>query len=301
MRLLPLRNCCRSLLPACALACVVAAAVAEPTIPVARVPYASAPTIDGVEEEGEWDDALILRDFGAPWAADMMSRGRDVVYDRNDLDVAIRVKHDGRTLYMLAIVRDDRIYAIDTPEWQPPAGRDREPPYWKTAPGTRGMFGGAHWGWWGDCVEIAIVANMDADIPMLPTCGAHDPLNPGHAWKIQGNMSYARLMTDEHLAGWVRDGHIRWQGRLTQAPRGYVQEWAIDLDPCLDTGEGPYRPGESAPMGFQLLVMDLDEKEDGDGWSNIRHQAVWSYPSGRGDKRLRENWGRLILLPPVIN
>jgi len=69
-------------------------------------------------------------------------------------------------------------------------------------------------------------------------------------------------------------------------------------DPCLDTGAGPYRPGESAPMGFQLLVMDLDAKEDGDGWSNIRHQAVWSYPAGRGDKRLRENWGRLVLLPP---
>ncbi|MFW5893872.1 MAG: hypothetical protein ACOCUY_01930 [Verrucomicrobiota bacterium] len=265
--------------------------------PTARVPHGSAPTIDGGVEDDEWTDGLTLRTFGDTWATDMMSGNRDAVYDPTDLDVEIRMKHDGETLYILAIVRDNLIYAVDTDQWQPPAGKHREPPYWKTEPGSGDIFGGAHWGWWGDCVEVAIVANMDADIPKLPTCGAADPDAPGQAWKIQGNISYARIMTDQSMAGWVENDHIRWQGKLTKDPRGYIQEWAIDFDPVLDTGGQPYSPEDSDPMGFQLLVMDLDKKEAGEGWSNIRHQAVWSYAADEGDKRLRENWGRLVLLP----
>lgn len=257
---------------------------------VVRCPAGSAPTLDGRVDRGEWDDALVLRRAGEPWAYDAMADRREVRYVGDDLGVTLKMKHDGQRLYLLAEVTDNLIYGIDTPRWPPTAARDRAAPYWDT-PGA-----GQDWGWWGDCVEVGICANLSGDYHTLPYTGPVDPARPGECWKVQGNVSYDRLMAGVGST-WVEAGHLRCAIRRT--PTGYVQEWSIAFDPCLATGGGShYTPGQSPPMGLQLLVLDLDRQADGQGhWSNIHHQAVWSY-TGRAGKKQRPNWARLILLSP---
>lgn len=254
-----------------------------------RCPVGAAPTVDGRVERGEWDDALVLQRADEPWAYDAMADRRDVRYGRDDLSAQIRMKHAGQRLYLLAVVRDDRVYGVDTPMWPPTAASDRPEPYWDT-PGDS-----QDWGWWGDSVEVGICANMAGDYDTLPYTGPVDAAKPGECWKIQGNVSYDRLMAGA-LEPWAEAGHLRCAIRRTES--GYVQEWSVALTPCLATGDGKhYRPGQSAPMGLQLMVLDLDRREDGAGhWSNIHHQAVWSY-TGRAGKKQRPNWAKLVLLP----
>jgi hypothetical protein len=211
-------------------------------------------------------------------------------YDGDDLAVAIRMKHDGGRLYMLAEVRDDLIYGVDTPAWAPTAAPGRARPYWD----SRGA--GEDWGWWGDSVELGICANMDGGYERFPFTGPADADRPGECWKVQGNASYGRLMTGPVLAGWAEAGHMRCVIRRTAA--GYRQEWSIAFDPCLATGPRAfYEPGRSGAMGFGLLVLDLDRRADGAGhWSNIHHQAVYWKPTDAG-KKARANWARLVLEP----
>lgn len=266
-------------------------AAETPPIPEIRCPLADAPLCDGRVGADEWSDALLVRDFEDPWAYDAMADQVRPEYPPDDLACRIRVKHDGERFYMLCEVRDDVLYNVDTDQWAPTDGGDRTPPYWHS-PGDA-----EDWGWWGDCVELAVCANMSGDYEQFPYTGPVDPARAGECWKVQGNASYGKLMVGDVLEAWAESGAMQCAVRRTDD--GYVTEWSVAFDPCFATGEGAfYRPGESAPMGLQLIVLDVDRRQDGEGhWSNIHHQAVWSYRDA-GGKKQRGNWGRLILLPP---
>lgn len=258
--------------------------------PTIEVPSGEPPAIDGEVASEEWDDALVVREADDPWDYDAMAEEADPQYGAEDLACEVRMKHDGDKLYVLVIVVDDVIYNVDTEEWSPTDAPGRSSPYWDSDSGRQ------DWGWWGDSFELAICANMDGECDHFPFTGPCDPEKPGEAWKIQGNASYSRLMVGEELEEWKDNERVEWDMELTEDPRGYVQEWSIALNPCLDTGQGDYyQPGSEREMGLQIMILDNDRRKDGEGnWSSIHHQAVWSY-AGSGSKKDRENWGRLIL------
>ena len=114
------------------------------TPPEVRCPFGKPPTLDGVAAQGEWDDALVVRKAADPWPHDTMAQQLNVTYDPADLACAVRMKHDGRRLYVLGEVTDDLLYNLDTEEWAPqpePPRKGREPspprqkPYRKGPPG----------------------------------------------------------------------------------------------------------------------------------------------------------------------
>jgi hypothetical protein len=270
------------------------------TPPEVRCPFGKAPTLDGVAAQGEWDDALVVRQAADPWPHDTMAQQLNVTYDPKDLACSVRMKHDGKRLYVLCEVADDLLYNLDTEEWAPPPeppkkGRKPKPPrqkpYWKSPPGEE------DWGWWGDCFEIGICANLNGDYAGFPVTGPSDPNKPGECWKVQGNVSYGRVMGGEALRPWTDKGAM--QCAMKRRGNGYVQEWAIAFDPCLAVGDGrPYQPGQSPAMGLQFLIIDADTPGAAAGSLNklIHHQGVWPY-CGKGPKKGRVNWARLRLLP----
>ena len=68
----------------------------------------------------------------------------------------------------------------------------------------------------------------------------------------------------------------------------------------MGTGGGTYyEPGKSNPMGMQLIILDVDTPEAGQGHIHplISHQGVWPY-CGQGPKKSRVNWARLYLDAP---
>ena len=89
------------------------------TAPEVRCPAGEAPELDGRISEGEWQDAVVVHRMGEPWAYDAIEGRAEPEYDPTEFAAEIRMKHDGQRLYILAKVRDDTIYAIDTPEWAP--------------------------------------------------------------------------------------------------------------------------------------------------------------------------------------
>ncbi|MGD0897034.1 MAG: hypothetical protein ABR915_04300 [Thermoguttaceae bacterium] len=250
--------------------------------------------MDGVVDKGEWDDALVIRQAADPWPHDTMVQKLNVKYDPADLACTVRMKHDGVRLYVLCEIVDDILYNLDTEEWIPEKYKDRQKPCWKSPAGQE------DWGYWGDCFEIGICANMKGDYKSFPVTGPVDPSKPGECWKVQGNISYGRVMTGDVLKEWVDNGFMKCAMKRLEKGKGYVLEWSITLNPCLAVGEGRYyEPGKSEPLGLQLTIVDVDTPEAGAGHPHplIHHQGIWPY-CGKGPKKARVNWARLYLDPP---
>ena len=258
-----------------------------------------APALDGVAAPGEWDDALVLRRANDPWPHDTMSQRTNVTYDAADLGCAVRMKHDGSHLYVLCEISDDLLYNLDTDEWAPAPGEPRkgrtpEPPrqkpYWKSPEGKE------DWGYWGDCFEIGICANTNGGYRSFPVTGPADTNRFAECWKVQGNISYGRIMAGSLLQKWVDDGAMKCAMKH-EAKKGYVLEWSIAFNPCFAVGDGQYyEPGKSPAMGMQLFLLDADTPESAAASLNklIHHQGVWPY-CGTGSKKSRVNWARLVL------
>lgn len=263
--------------------------------PEIHCPAGQAPMLDGRVAAEEWSDALIVRRVNDPWPHDTQVQKLNVTYPAADLGCAIHIKHDAKHLYVLAEVTDDLIYKLDSEEWIPGKFADRGRPAWKSPPGQE------DWGYWGDCFEIGLCANIAGPYKFLPITGASDPAKPGECWKIQGNISYGRIMAGDAMQPWVASGALRCAMQRREDPKGYVQEWAIALDPCLTVGDGTcVRPGAEQPIGMQLILVDVDTPESASGHLHplINHQGVWPY-NGRGPKKSRVNWAKLFLEAPL--
>ena len=80
--------------------------------------------------------------------------------------------------------------------------------------------------------------------------------------------------------------------------KGYVIEWAVNFDPCLEIAPGKFfQPGDKETrMGLNIAVGDLDEKAEGKGnFGNFHHEDWWA---GERDKRTQlRQWGTLVLMP----
>ena len=250
----------------------------------------STPKVDGVIEAEEWKDATRFEGVEG-WVAQFTPTTR-----KEDLSLTGWVKYDEARLYFAFRVTDDVLYGIDTDRWLP----EKNP---KAHELSRDG-----WPWFGDEMEILINASN--------TWKANEnAAGNGSSWQMVCNVTKSRLggvgkgglLEGEPRADaaawatyqqWIESGAMEAMTKVLPEGKGYIIEWAIRFDPCLEVSPGRFfTPGTSeVKMGLNLAVGDLDEKAKGKGnFGNFHHEDWFA-----GEKNKRTNvkqWGTLRLMP----
>jgi len=249
-------------------------------------PSGTAPAIDGLLAPGEWDDAA---PFTGPrhWISQFSP-----TTDASDLSFAGYVKHDDSNLYFAFDVTDDVLYGIDTPRWLP----DENP---KAHELTR-----EGWPWFGDEIELLIHAG-----PRWK--GDESAAGDGFSWQMVLNLTKSRLggigrggllegeprrdpRAFETYRQWIDSGAMRGAARPKPGGHGYIMEWAVRFNPCLEVEPGRfYSPamGDRA-VGLNIAVGDLDRKETGAGNFGHFHHEEW-FAGARNVRTQLRYWGTL--------
>jgi len=230
-----------------------------------------APVLDGVLEKGEWDDATQF--FGVQDWVPQFSPTTNAA----DLSLHGFVKHDGKRLYFAFDVTDDVLYGIETERWLPAQNA-------KAHELTREGFP-----WFGDEVEILINATNEFK-------GEESVAGNGQSWQMVCNLTKSRLGgvgTGGILEGeprkdekawntyrkWIETKVMECSAKPKAGGNGYILEWAIDFNPCLEVEPGKFYSTTmgNKPMGLNLALGDLDEKERGEGnFGNFHHEDWFS-------------------------
>jgi SSS family solute:Na+ symporter len=226
----------------------------------------STPHLDGVLSAGEWSDATRFTGT-AGWTSTFTP-----TTDPKDLSVQGWVKHDATHLYFAFDVTDDVLYGIDTPRWLPDENTLAHELTPKGFP------------WFGDEIEILLNAGG--------TWQAHESAaGSGSSWQMVCNLTKSRkggIGTGGLLEGEPRSSQTAWDtyrqwiesgaqdavAKAKPAGHGYIVEWAIRFNPCLEVAPGRfYNPTKNATVGLNIAVGDLDRKEDGKGnFGNFHHE-----------------------------
>jgi acetyl esterase/lipase len=244
------------------------------------------PTLDGKISPGEWDDAAEF--FGVTdWVPQFSPTG-----DPKDLALHGYVKHDGKRLYFAFDVTDDVLYGIDTPRWLP----DENP---KAHELTREGFP-----WFGDEMELLINAAKQWK-------GREGAAGDGSSWQMVCNLTKSRkggvgvggLREGEPRKSeaawntyqkWILSGAQEAVARPKPGGKGYIIEWAVNFDPCLEISPGQFYStslGDRA-MGLNIALGDLDEKERGAGnFGHFRHEDWFS--GAKNTRTELRQWGTL--------
>jgi SSS family solute:Na+ symporter len=286
----------RRLVLACVLLVATPAAAGEWPKEV-RVYRGKTPRLDGRLAPGEWDDATVIEGVQG-WTAQFTP-----TTDPRDLSLRVYVKHDGRDLYFAFDVTDDVLYGLDIERWLP----DENPAAHEL---TRKGFP-----WFGDGVELLVNANNRWDLN-----GGRDNAGDGTSWQMvasahksrTGGIGKGGLLEGEprsveaawnNYQRWITSGAMRAAVRLKPPSRGqpghgFVIEWRVRPDPCLQVAAGKFwspRLGE-VRMGLNIGVQDLDEKERGEGnFGRFHHEDWWA---GEKDKRTGPiQWGTMVVVP----
>lgn len=255
-----------------------------------RAPRGTTPQLDGVITPGEYADATSFRGV-ADWIPQFSPT-------RDPQDLALRgwVKHDGTRLHFAFEITDDVLYGIDTPRWLP----DNNP---KAHELTR-----EGWPWFGDEMEILLNATRRWE-------GDESARGDGTSWQMVCNLTKSRkggigaggLLEGEPrsrqeawdtYARWIATGAQECAAKPKPGGKGYVIEWSIRFDPCVEIESGVFwspARGERA-VGLNIALGDLDEKDRGAGnFGNFHHEDWWA-----GAKNVRtqlRHFGILRLIP----
>lgn len=247
------------------------------------------PKLDGVISPGEWDDATQF--FGVKGWTPQFSPTTDA----KDLSVHAYVKHDDKRLYFAFDVTDDILYGIDTPRWLPGVNP-------KAHELSREGFP-----WFGDEMELLINASNK-------WVGNEDPAGNGAAWQMVCNLTKSRLggvgkggllegeprkdrKAWDTYQKWIMTGAQEAVAKPKPGGKGYIIEWAVKFDPCLEVEPGKFYSMAMGDrkMGLNIAVGDLDEKAAGEGnFGNFHHEDWFA-----GQKDLRTNvrqWGTLWII-----
>ncbi|MDQ1471734.1 MAG: solute:Na+ symporter, family [Bryobacterales bacterium] len=239
------------------------------------------PSLDGVISPGEWDDAVTFTNAG--WVPQFSP-----TKDAKDLSLKGYVKHDGRRLYFAFDVTDDVLYGIDTPRWLP-----EENP--KAHELSRAGFP-----WFGDEMELLINATNRWQ-------GNENSAGNGTSWQMVCNLTKSRkggvgvggLLEGEPRSvesawntyqKWIESGAQEAVAKAKPGGHGYVIEWAVNFDPCLEAEPGKFYSvvmGDRK-MGLNIALGDLDEKARGAGNFGHFHHEDWF----AGEKDVRTNLRR---------
>jgi SSS family solute:Na+ symporter len=274
------------------LSCGAPAARTEGGKPVLTAWRGAAPVLDGAIGPREYADAEGIRG-GRGWTPTFSP-----TTDEADLSLRGWVKHDGRDLYFAFDVTDDVLYGIDTPRWLPDNNADAH----ELSP--RG------WPWFGDEMEILLNARPTGREP-----DGQNAAGDGSSWQMVCNLTKSRrggvgaggLLEGEPRVKpaawetyrrWIETGAMEAVAKAKPGGRGYVIEWKIRADPCLEVKPGVFWSpalGETR-VGLNIAVGDLDEKEKGRGnFGNFHHEDWWSgHPKNR---TWLNNFGTLVLAP----
>jgi SSS family solute:Na+ symporter len=249
--------------------------------------YGKTPVLDGVLSPGEWSDATEYRG-----AKDWFAAFHPVTDDR-DLSIKGYVKHDSDYIYFAADVTDNLLYGIDTERFLP----DSNP---KAHEVSRDGFP-----WLGD--EMEILLNATNNPPERSVEGN------GFSWQMVCNLTKSRaggvgvggilegeprseLKAWENYQKWIQDGAQRCVAKQKPEGKGYILEWAIRFNPCVEVAPGSCYSPKAGPaeMRIKLVLGDLDRKEDGVGNRyNFRHEQ-WYAPGG--EPGARRGWGYLEVM-----
>lgn len=244
------------------------------------------PAIDGVISPGEWDDAVTFTGV-SDWIPQFSPTA-----DPNDLSLRGWVKHDGKRLYFAFEITDDVLYGIDTPRWLP----DNNPKAHELTP--------EGFPWFGDEMELLINAPYRWK-------GNESAAGDGSSWQMVCNLTKSRkggigvggLLEGEPRKDpkawatyqrWILEGAQECAAKVRPGGKGYIIEWAVNFDPCLEVEPGRFYSPEMGdrPMGLNIALGDLDEKERGEGnFGNFHHEDWWA-----GAKNVRtqlRHWGTL--------
>ena len=244
------------------------------------------PVLDGVISLGEWADATTFSGVEG-WRSQFSA-----VTVAKDLSLKGYVKHDGKRLYFAFDVTDDVLYGIDTPRWLP----SNNP---KAHELTREGFP-----WFGDEIEVLINASNH-------WTGNQDSAGNGSSWQMVCNLTKSRkggvgaggLLEGEprrsenawrQYQEWILSGAQECAAKPKPAGKGYIIEWAVSFNPCLEVEPGVfYSPSMGdRPMGLNILVGDLDEPEKGtDNPYGFHHEN--SFAGSRNTRTQLHDFGTL--------
>lgn len=260
--------------------------------PLLRAYRGSTPAVDGVLSPGEYDDATSFRGCRG-WSHTFTPTTDDA-----DLSLEGWVKHDGHDLYFAFRVTDDVLYGFDTPRWLPDENS-------KAHDLTREGFP-----WFGDEMEILIDAR-----PGDPKPDGRNARGDGSSWQMVCNLTKSRLggvgaggllegeprsdpRAFDTYRRWIESGAMTAAAKVLPGGKGYVIEWKIRPDPCLEVKPGVFWSpalGETR-LGLNIAVGDLDEREKGRGnFGRFHHEDWWSgHPKNR---TWLNQFGILILVP----
>jgi solute:Na+ symporter, SSS family len=227
------------------------------------------PKLDGVLSKGEWLDATRFAGV-TDWIPQFSP-----TTDPKDLALTGYVKHDGKRLYFAFDITDDVLYGIDTPRWLP----EENPRAHELSP--KGFP------WFGDEMELLINATNQWG----PRGGA---VGDGTSWQMVCNLTKSRkggigaggLLEGEprnsrkawdNYQKWILSGAMEAVAKVKPGGKGYIIEWAVSFDPCLEVEPGKFYStalGDRA-MGINIALGDLDEKESGTGNFGHFHHEDW--------------------------
>jgi len=247
------------------------------------------PKLDGVLSKQEWSDATQF--YGViDWV-------HTFTPTTNPKDLALHgyVKHDGKRLYFAFDVTDDVLYGIDTPRWLP-----KENP--KAHDLTREGYP-----WFGDEMELLINATNKWK-------GDEDSAGDGTSWQMVCNLTKSRLggigkggllegeprkseKAWNTYARWIRDRKQEAVVKVKPSGKGYIIEWAVDFDPCVEVEPGKFWSPSMGNriVGLNIAVGDLDGPEKGAGNFGNFHHEEWFAGHKTTRTQLRE-WGTLMLM-----
>lgn len=242
----------------------------------------STPRIDGVLSPGEWRDATTFTGV-LDWVPEFTR-----TTDPRDLALRGWVKHDGKRLYFAFDVTDDVLYGIDTPRWLPgnnPKAHDLTPDGFP---------------WFGDEMELLINASNR-------WTGNENAAGSGSSWQMVCNLTKSRLhgigtggllegepRSDprawDTYAKWIATGAQQAAAKPKAGGKGYVIEWSVAFDPCLEVSPGVFYSTAMGDrqMGLNIAIGDLDEKEKGAGnFGNFHHEDWFAGYTGPRRTQLR--------------
>jgi SSS family solute:Na+ symporter len=253
-----------------------------------RAGTGATPILDGKIAAGEWTDATVFEGV-KDWVPQFAPTS-----DPADLSLTGYVKHDGRRLYFGFDITDDVLYGIGTPRWLP----DGLP---KVHELTQEGYP-----WFGDEMEILINADNRWE-------GDEQAAGDGRSWQMVCNLTKSRiggvgeggLMEGEPRSSaeawatyqrWIINGAMECAAKPKPGGGGYIIEWAISFDPCLEVEPGEfYDPsrGDHA-VGLNIALGDLDEKERGVGRLRFHHEDWLAGP--KGVRTQLRHWGTLWII-----
>ncbi|MBI4890680.1 MAG: hypothetical protein HY821_08645 [Acidobacteria bacterium] len=253
-------------------------------------PSGSTPVLDGVLSPNEWADATVFH--GPQGWISTFSPTRDP----RDLSFTGYLKHDQRRLYFAFLVHDDLLYGIDTPRWLPP---NNPRAHSLTREG---------WPWFGDEIELLVDSRWPAGARAVR---GQEAAGDGSSWQMVCNLTKSRLggigrggllegeprskaSAWDTYRRWIESGAMQAAAKPLPDGHGYVIEWAVSFDPCLEIEPGRfYSPtlGDRA-FGLNIAVGDLDRPETGRGnFGNFHHEEWWA--GAKGVRTQLRYWGTL--------